>query len=365
VPTAELEHIEAFTGPQLEFEFAVPGFVEDLLASHITTTGVPWQQPRYDDPAADISEPVHRQALADRYGAIDEPGGTNRVVAMLGQAVENDDAPDGEGLAVEGSTVEGLALLESEPEAVPTFRGAVIAQDLPEGDHRLTVNAAGSAPHSESVAVGASEDVVAGVEGSIPLVANEHATKLAVDPANAEADLRRLAVEDDFAGRLYDAPIDGPDAVYFHRGGAFTAEVEDAEAELGAFRVNPADEDRVTVDRPDTGKAVLATYVADVVDESRGAVEERTQGQSNAVTGLLRAMEAVTEAARRAAERAEAGNAGRSDEALNRVADRLETLEDRLAAAREDLPGPLGNALDRRLDQADRRTEQALDARKL
>ncbi|NIS37091.1 MAG: hypothetical protein GWN07_39755, partial [Actinobacteria bacterium] len=96
--------------------------------------------------------------------------------------VESDDAPDGEGLTVEEPTVEGLALLESEPEAVPTFRGAVVAEDLPEGDHRLTVNAPGNAPHSESVAVGAEGDAVAGVEGSIPMVANEAAVKLGVDP---------------------------------------------------------------------------------------------------------------------------------------------------------------------------------------
>ncbi|NIS37092.1 MAG: hypothetical protein GWN07_39760, partial [Actinobacteria bacterium] len=41
VPSSELEHISAFTGPQLSFEFGVPGFVEDLVAGHITTTGVP------------------------------------------------------------------------------------------------------------------------------------------------------------------------------------------------------------------------------------------------------------------------------------------------------------------------------------
>jgi len=42
VESAELEDIAAFTGPQLSFEFAVPEIVEDAVASHITTTGVPW-----------------------------------------------------------------------------------------------------------------------------------------------------------------------------------------------------------------------------------------------------------------------------------------------------------------------------------
>jgi len=41
----------AFTGPQLSYEFAVPEIVEDAVASHITTTGIPWKQPRYQNPA--------------------------------------------------------------------------------------------------------------------------------------------------------------------------------------------------------------------------------------------------------------------------------------------------------------------------
>ncbi len=365
VPSAELEHIDAFTGPQLSFEFAVPGFVEDQIAGHITTTGVPWQQPRYDDPPQDISDPSHRQTLADRYDAIGEPGGINRLIAATRQAVETEEAPDGEGLETEAPTVESLAFIESEPEAVPTFHGAVVAQDLPEGDHRLTLNSAGNAPHSETVSVDPETDTLAGVEGTIPQVANEQALKLSVDPEAAEAELDRLAVEDDFAGRLYDAPLEGPDSVYVHRQGAFTAEVEDRDAELGAFRVNPGDEERVTIDRPETGKAVLSTYVADVMKESQATVEERTTGRGNAVSGLLNAMDAVASAAERAAERAEAGNPGRADEALDRVVERLNALTDRLESARGDLPDSVGNALERRFDQSQRRADQALAAEKL
>jgi uncharacterized protein YjbJ (UPF0337 family) len=76
-------------------------------------------------------------------------------------------------------------------------------------------------------------------------------------------------------------------------------------------------------------------------------------------------MEAVSTAARRAAERAEAGNPGRADEALERVQERLGTMVDRLEAARGDLPERLGNALDRRFDQARRRADQALASEKL
>ncbi|MFB6359924.1 MAG: hypothetical protein ABEH59_01225 [Halobacteriales archaeon] len=364
-PIADLEHIDDFTGPQLSFEFAVPGFIEDRIASHITTTGVPWQQSRYDDPAQDISDPSHRQTLAERYDAIDPPGGTNRLIAAAKQAVETEAAPDGEGLETEDPTVESLAFIESEPEAVPTFHGAVVAQDLPEGDHRLTLNSAGNAPHSETVSVDPDAAAVAGVEGTIPQVANEQAVKLSVDPEAVEAELERLAVEDDFAGRLYDAPLEGPDSVYIHRQGAFTAEVEDRDAELGAFRVNPSEEERVTIDRPETGKAVLSTYVADVIEGSKATVEERTTGRGNAVSGLLNAMDAVAAAAERAAERAEAGNPGQADEALGRVVERLDALVDRLESARENLPDPVGNALERRFDQSQRRADQALAAEKL
>jgi hypothetical protein len=60
VPTAELEHIEAFTGPQLSFEFTIPEFAEDRIAGFITTTLVPWKSPRYERSGTDISERRHR-----------------------------------------------------------------------------------------------------------------------------------------------------------------------------------------------------------------------------------------------------------------------------------------------------------------
>ncbi len=77
-PRAEVEHIAEFTGPQMSFEFYVPGFAENALASHITATSVPWDSPRYENLASDISEAEHRQALADRYDAIGEPSPQTR-----------------------------------------------------------------------------------------------------------------------------------------------------------------------------------------------------------------------------------------------------------------------------------------------
>ncbi len=384
-PTAELEDIEAFTGPQLSFEFAVPEFAEDAVASHITTSKTPWKEPRYTRPASDITERTHRQALANRYDAIAKPSPVNRVVARVTNAVASGEAPDGEGLTTTATATELFALLESEPTAVPTFNGVAVVAGVADGDHRLTVNGAGVAPHSETVSVAGPETTVGGVDGEVPVVANERARKLAVDPSDSESDVVGLAVEDDFAGRLYDAPLSGPDAVYVHEGGAYTTEVRDSEDEVGAVRVNPdsATDERVLVEKPETGKASLATYLATLAEETRTSVAavgdsddgdtgdgqggSDQDGQGGAVDGLTQALGAVAEAAQMAAERAEAGDGQGADQQLRAVATRLETVSERLTTARGsgDLPGSLGRAVENRLGQARRRTEQARESGKL
>ena len=382
VPTSEVEHITAFTGPQLSFEFAVPEFAEDAIAGHITTAGVPWDQPRYEEPAADITDANHRATLAERYDVIGEPASVSTVIASVSEAVTNDDAPDGEGLTTGTLSTEAFALLESDPEAVPTFGGLAVIQDVPAGDHRLTINAAGVEPHSETVAVADADagPTTAGVDGAIPLVARENAVKLGVDATGSDSEITDLAVEDDFAGRLYDAPLSGQDAVYVHRGGAYTTEVRDRDGEIGAERINPADESGIRIENPATGKASLAEYLADLADETSAAVaaveEEEdsdddsdsngsTSGSENAVRGLSQALAAVAEAARRAAERAAAGERGQADRSLANVQDRLDRVSTRLAEASEDLPEDLERATDRRLDQSRRRAEQAQNSDKL
>ena len=418
VSTAEVEDIATFTGPQLSFEFAVPKFAEDAIASHISTAGTPWKQPRYENPAANITDPRHRSELADRYDAIGEPSAVSAVFAGITETVADDDAPEGAGVTTTEPTVEAVALLESEPTAVPTFRGVVAVTDVPEGDHRLTVNGAGRAPHSEPVTVGGDGPTTAGVDGEIPLTAREHATKLEVDTDGTDAELTRLSVADDFGGRLYDVPLSGPDAVYVHRGGAYTTEVRDSDDAVGAFRVNPAPDERgVRLAEPNTGKASLASFLADIATETSdevataaglaspvttdATVETPTEStparenqtgrsdgrdpgtatatptgsesrsgttsaaQTGGAEGLARALAAVAEAARRAAERAEAGDRGGADESLEAVSTRLERVSSRLAEARGDLPAPLARATERRLQQARTRTEQAKNAEKL
>ncbi|MDR5655856.1 hypothetical protein RH831_01490 [Halodesulfurarchaeum sp. HSR-GB] len=378
VPTSEVEHITDFTGPQLSFEFAIPDFADDTLASHITTAGVPWEQARYDDPAEDITEPNHRSTLADRYDVISQPPSINTVIAGITETVTSEDAPDDEGLTTQDLAVESVALLESEPEALPTFRGVAVARDVPSGDHRLTVNGPGVEPHSESVRVDdeASGPTTAGVEGEIPLVAREHSMKLEIDPEGADSELNAMAIEDDFAGRIYDAPLADRDGVYLHQGGAYTTEVRDTDDEIGAYRVNPTDQGRVRLSEPRTGKASLATYLADVARETSAAVgaiadedsetdSEPGGGAENAIQGLARALEAVGEAAQRAADQARAGDRGRADESLRTVQERLGRVQTRLAEASDQLPADLENANERRLEQLNRRADQARESSKV
>ncbi|MDZ7849481.1 MAG: hypothetical protein U5K70_01255 [Halodesulfurarchaeum sp.] len=378
-PSSDLEHIDDFVGPQLSFEFTIPEFAENAVSSHITTAGVPWKDLRYENPASDISEPKHRQALADRYDAIGEPSPVGQVVAGVTNAVSEEDAPEDEGLTTVSSPLEMFALLQSDPEAVPTFNGIAVVQDVPAGDHELTINGAGVTPHSETVTVAADDAVTpAGIEGEIPVVAREHAVKMEIDPSEADTDLRDLAVEDDFAGRMYDAPLSGPDAVYVHNGGAYTTEVRDSDGEIGAFRINPGDEERVRVDNPRTGKAPLAEYLAAVTQETRDKVaavegdsddgdddQQDGGGRENAVRGLANALDAVTDAARRAAEAAEAGERDQADQNLDTVIERLNRVATRLEAAKDSLPESLARATSNRLDQANRRSDQAKAADKL
>ncbi|MFD1570578.1 hypothetical protein [Halorubrum laminariae] len=395
VETTELEDITAFTGPQLSFEFAVPEAVEDAVASHITTTGVPWEQPRYEDPAVDVSAGNHRADLADRYEAVGDRAGIgdgaadafDGLVARVTAADESDEAPDGEGLSVTESAVESVVLIESDPKMVPTFGGVAVAAGVPEGEHRITVNGAGRTPHSERLRVENGEATVAGVDGDIPLVAREDATRVEIGEAAGEAELERTALEDDFAGRIYDSAVDGSDAVYVHASGAYTAEVRDAAAEVGAYRVNPAVEDAgagtgspIRIERPETGATSLAGFVADIAEETRAEVAAAAAGDgdengddddsetasggdaggpSNAVTGLERALAAAVDAAERAEARAREGDAPGVNQQLDAVADRIARIEERLAAARNGLPPGLAAATENRMAQATRRVEQA------
>ncbi|MFC7098371.1 hypothetical protein [Halobaculum marinum] len=276
-PMSEMT-VEEFTGPQLSFEFAVPSFAEDAIASHITTTGTPKTQPRYRNPIADVTDPRHRSALSERFD-VDVAGLAGDVVGLLREATSTDDTPGSNGVETTDPTVEGVALLESDPVAVPTFNGVVALRDVPEGDHRLTVNGAGVAPYSQGLThTDDGEATTAGVDGEVVVAANEDAVKVRAEPASDAPGVARMAVEDDVAGRVFDAPPPTGDddesddrgvAVYAHREGAYTTEIEDSEGGIGAFRVNPrAGQSTATLADVRTGKASLTSFLLTLLTET-------------------------------------------------------------------------------------------------
>ncbi|QZY00960.1 hypothetical protein K6T25_01805 [Halobaculum rubrum] len=453
-PIAEVG-IEEYAGPQLSFEFAVPSFAEDAIASHLTTVGTPQGQPRFANPIADVTDPRHRSALSERFD-VDVTGLAGDVVGLLREATASDDAPGSNGVDTVEPTVEGVALLESDPEAVPTFNGVVALQDVPEGDHTLTVNGAGVAPFSQGLAHEEDgEPTTAGVDGDVVVAPNEDAVKVRASPPADAPGVGRVAVEDDFAGAVYDglppSVADGDDAgassgddggstetataadgtganegdrgvaVYAHREGAYTTEIEDEAGAVGAFRVNPrADQATATILEPRTGKASLVSFLLtiltettaqatvfadgdadgidevgvpdstaeqegsaeDVVDDVLAAAAEAAGddsdddggdgagtgggggpgGGSDGFTGLLRALEATTTAAKRANEAAQAGNADGTDNRLRGLRQRTAALTDALERTREKLPGRLPELVGRRLPQVERRIDQAIEA---
>ncbi|MFW5935353.1 MAG: hypothetical protein ACOCQL_05840, partial [Halolamina sp.] len=271
VDIAAIRHIDDFTGPQLSFSFTVPQFVEDAVSGHITTVGVPWGQPRFTNPETDISDPQHRAALADRYEPIDAGGDVSRILGAVREATGADEAPGSNGVSLLAPSIETVALLESDPEGVPTFSGVVTLENPGEGDHRLTVNGAGMAPYSEKL-THEGGTTRAGVEGAIPMSANEDAVKIRGETGEGTA-LASVALDDDFAGTVYDGRPPGEDGqfgIYAHREGAYTAEIRDESGETGALRVNPnADDETVDLSGIETGKVALTEFLLRFLVETR------------------------------------------------------------------------------------------------
>ncbi|WP_435127879.1 hypothetical protein [Halobaculum sp. D14] len=283
--------VDELVGPQLSFEFAVPRFAENAVASHLTSTDVPQSQPRFTNPLADVTDPDHRSALASRFD-VDVDGPVDAVVAVLREATGTDDAPGSNGVATSAATNEGVALLESDPTAAPTFNGVVALRGVPSGDHRLTVNAAGVAPHSQRFSHDGDSDTAAGVgdRGEVVVTPNEDAVKLRVDASGDDAPtVASLAVEDDFAGAVYAGEPPGEDrfGVYVHREGAYTAEIEDADGVSGAYRVNPAaDQSTATIPEPRTGKASLTDFLTTYLTETFAQAKAFEDGDADGVDAV-------------------------------------------------------------------------------
>jgi hypothetical protein len=150
-PIADVREIDSFDGPQLSFEFPVPGFAEDALAGHLTTVGVPWEQPRFTDPVADVTDERHRATLAERFGVggLGPVATAGALVTRVREATADAEAPGGNGVTTRDTKTEVRALFESEPESVPSFRGVVAVLGPPAGDHRLVLDGPNTAPYAE------------------------------------------------------------------------------------------------------------------------------------------------------------------------------------------------------------------------
>jgi len=266
-----IRHIDDFTGPQLSFSFTVPEFVEDAVSGHITTVGVPWDQPRFQNPETDISDPQHRAALADRYEPIEAGGDVSRILGAVREATGADEAPGKNGVSLLAPSIETVALLKSEPEAVPSFSGVITLENPEKGDHQLTVNGAGMAPYSEHL-THEGGTTRAGVEGAIPMSANEDAVKVRGETAEGTA-LASVALDDDFAGTVYDGRPPSDDSrfgIYAHRDGAYTAEIRDEAGGRGALRVNPTpDDETIDLSGIETGKVALTEFLLQFLVETR------------------------------------------------------------------------------------------------
>ena len=370
VPMQETAHIAEYTGPQLSFEFAVPQFAEDAISGHITSVGRPQDQPRYRNPLDDVTDPRHRSALAEQFAGVETGGPASQVVGVLREATTGAAAaPEGGGISLSDPTTDHVALLESDPTAIPTTNGILFATNVAAGDHQVTVNGPGVAPYSQRLQHGGgSETTRVGVDGAVTVVPNRDAVKVQADARETPAGVANLRVADDFAGPVYDALPAGDDTfgVYVHRSGAYTAEITDRDGDVGAFRVNPdPDDDTVTIENPTTGKLAMTRYLVDYLSESLAEAEsfrERDDTDGEDVDALVAELEKAVAAAERAREAAEAGDAAAADERLSAVGTRVDVIAEGVRERRDELAPRVLALLGRRIERARNRVEQATDA---
>jgi hypothetical protein len=370
VPMQETAHITDYTGPQLSFEFAVPQFAEDAVSGHITSVGRPQDQPRYRNPLDDVTDPRHRSALAEQFDGVETGGPVSQVVGVLREATAGAaGAPEGGGISLSEPTTEQVALLESDPTAIPTTNGIVLATGVEAGEHRLTVNGPGVAPYTQRLRHESEETQTrVGVEGEVTVVPNEDAVKVQADARETPAGVANLQVADDFAGTVYDAlpAQDDTFGVYVHRSGAYTAEITDRDGDVGAFRVNPGpDDDTVTIENPTTGKLAMTRYLVDYLSESLAEAEsysDRDDTDEEDVDSLVAELEKAVTAARRARDAAGADDATAADERLAEVGDRVDAIAAAVRERRDELSPEVLALLGRRIERARKRVREAIDA---
>ena len=371
VPLAEAAGlIDDFVGPQLSFEFTIPGFVEDRFSSHITTAGIPWEDPRSTDPASDVTDSRHRRAIAG--GA---PSGlTDRVVGAVSllldrpdghlDAVGDEDREDVEPfvpVSLFPPPVEVACLLRSDPVATVTSGGVFRFLDVDAGAHELVVNGPGVAP----CAVGfdhAGGTVRPGAGGRVALVANEDAVVLRADRSGSTG-IRRVRIVESFVGPVYDGrPVEADRfAVPVHRAGSYTVEVTDRDGVRGAVRVDPERLDGEPIPVIETGKAALARSLAGSLAEAASLADEFGDGgAADRERSAPADFEVAAGDASEAADLADRGDAAAANDRLVAVVDRLVRVRRTLGDPEEASYGAAAAAVLRyRADEGVDRAEDA------
>ncbi|MFA9516344.1 hypothetical protein ACERIT_03865 [Halopenitus sp. H-Gu1] len=339
--------VEGFVGPQLSFEFVIPGFLENQFADHITSVGIPWEQDRFTDPLDDVTDPGHRQ----RIGGEAPPGLSDRVVGQvryLGSGSSGalgrvtDEARDALEDAVSVSLYEppvevAVRLASEDPIATVTRDGVFGYLHVDPGDHLLIVNGPGLAPLAERF-VHEGGLVRAGADGELTLVATEDVGWIRGDGRETNG-IAHVRVIEDYAGVVYDGrPVeDDRFAVAVHRDGRYTVEITDNNGRPGAYRVDPEtfDDDFEAIrEAVETGKAALASTLRDEIADLRTLARTLTEQDEDGSEVLDRLSSAQEEAAA-ATNSADRGDARSANEGLSNAVSFLEEALELLSSERQ------------------------------
>jgi len=326
--------VDGFVGPQLGFEFVIPGFVENLAASHLTSVGIPWTQPRYADPLEDVTDPRHRQAIDNTAAS----GLTDRVVGRIRHVqagIEGtlDAVGDGAKDALDGlaavslfpPTVElAVRLASPEPTATVTRDGVFSYLHVEPGDHLLVANGPGYAPVAERF-IHDGGTYRAGDEGNFSVVVNEDAAWIRADGRSTNG-ISRVRITEEYAGVIYDGAPPETDrfAIAVHAAGTYTVDVRDGDGISGTVRVAPPDLEggELVIEGFETGKyRVIETLVADI--EVLDSLGRRFADSGEAQGQYLRWLSFARDEAESALADAERGSTESANDRLARTVDRL------------------------------------------
>jgi len=364
------ESVDDFVGPQLSFEFAIPGFAEALYASHITSVGIPWEQPRYTDPLADVTDPAHRHRIDGNR----PPGLLNRVVGRvryLGSdasgaldgfsGAAREALEDVVGVSLFRLPVEVAVRLASDPEATVTRDGVFGLLGVDPGEHQLVVNGPGFAPLAHRFVHDGGLFRV-GADGALTVVAREDAGWIRGDGRSTNG-IAHVRIVEEFAGVVYDGrPVeDDRFAVAVHRDGQYTVELEDGGGRLGAYRIGPAsfDEDGEAVRAAiETGKQSLITTLVDELAGIRDVTRRLTDRENS---GVLDRLSRAHEQTAGAATAAEQGDGRLADEQLSTVVSLLTEARELLVSGDQPYSDAAVAALDPRILAAVERAESAVE----